>query len=64
MEEPLKALTIVEGVIQVLEDERGDEERPRIAAAIASLERACELLGSHVDALEGGAEVVHAITRQ
>lgn len=52
MEEPLKALGIIEGVIAVLEDERGDDERPRIAAAIASLERACELLGEHVDAID------------
>ena len=55
MDEPLMALGILEGVIAVLEDEMGADERPRIAAAIGALERACELLGEHVDELESGA---------
>ena len=52
MDESIKALGIIEGVIAVLKDERGDEECPRITAAIASLERACELLVEHVDKLD------------
>lgn len=55
MEETMQALDIIEGVIMVLEDERGDMSKPRIAAVIASLERAVEVLVEHANALEGGA---------
>ena len=52
MDETLKALGIIEGVIVILDDERGTDEKPRIAAAIGALGMACELLGEHVDSLE------------
>ena len=52
MDEPIKALVIVEGVLAVLDDERAESTSPRIAACVGALERACELLGDHVDQLE------------
>lgn len=61
MDEAIRALCMIEGAIVVLEDEREESTSPRLAACVAALERAAELLGEHVDELEGGADVVHAM---
>ena len=59
MDEAVRALCIIEGAIEVLDDEIGADGRPRLKACVAALERAAELLGDHVDSLEGGAFLVH-----
>ncbi len=39
----------LEGVIQVLDDECGADDRPRIKAAMAALRWCCSVIARHMD---------------